>query len=211
MRWTKPLRAALAAACLLMLVAGSVGARNLSLTESEFQIQWAGLEFRNNIAAPPLVCPATLSGRFHARTFAKVSGALIGVVDNVSIFRNGRTTERCRGGGITILTESLPWHVTYGGFFGTLPSIRSVRVNIIGAAFRIEWEELATCLIRTSASEPFVGFIATAPESASGPLSASGTILAADGICGPLGIKTSLAGQGPFENRHAGGFTIRLI
>ena len=211
MRWTKPLRAVLAAACLLMLVAGAAGARNLSMTEGEFQIQWAGLEFRNNLGAPPLVCPATLSGRFHNRTFSKVSGSLIGFVENVSIFQNGRTTSVCRGGEVTILTESLPWHVTYGGFFGTLPNIRNVRVNILGAAFRINMEGVATCLIRTEASEPFVGFIATAPESASGPLSASGRILASDATCRPLGIRVELAGQGPFENRHAGGFTIRLI
>jgi len=194
-----------------MLVAGSAGASRFSLTEGEYDMSWAGLEFRNNLGAPPLVCPTTFSGRFESRTFAKVAGAQIGVVERVSINASERTTGSCRGGEITILTESLPWKIDYHGFFGTLPSIRDVQVNIVNAAFRINMEGVATCLIRTEASEPFVAFIATAPESASGPASASGSILASDATCRPLGIRVSLAGQGPFENRHAGGFTISLI
>ncbi|HXE43894.1 MAG TPA: hypothetical protein VN635_01735 [Conexibacter sp.] len=196
---------------MLMLVSGSAGASRLSLTEGEYDMSWAGLEFRNNLGAPPLVCPTTLSGRFERRTFSKVAGSQIGVVERVSINASERTTGTCRGGEITILTESLPWHINYHAFFGTLPSIRDVRVDIVNAAFRINMEGVATCLIRSEASEPFVAFIATAPESASGPASAFGTIRAGDGTCAPLGIVVSLAGQGPFENRHAGGFTISLI
>lgn len=213
MRWTKALCAALAATCLLVIFAGNAGASRLSMSEGEFTISWAGLEFRNNVAAPPLVCPVTMSGRFERRTFAKVSGTQIGVVENVSVFRSGRTTEICRGGEITLLTETLPWHVTYGGFFGTLPRITDVRVNLVNTAFRIDMEGAATCLIRTTASEPFIGFIAVSPENSglSGPLSASGSIPAGDSTCALLGIRVSLAGQGLFENRHAGGFTITLI
>jgi hypothetical protein len=52
---------------------------------------------------------------------------------------------------------TLPWHVQYGGFTGTLPTITSIRTNIIGFAFRIREPFGVTCLARSTAAEPATG------------------------------------------------------
>ncbi len=75
----------------------------------------------------------TIEGSFHSATVAKVVGALIGYVTRASIASGG-----CTGGRATVGQEALPWHLSYSGFTGTLPSISRVRQAINGAKVVIQ-------------------------------------------------------------------------
>jgi hypothetical protein len=79
----------------------------------------------------------------------KVRDSLLGLVTRA-------TVGRCESGNATVLTESLPWHMTYQSFSGTLPNITRVRLALINAAFRIE-QALFFCLARTTAAAPAFG------------------------------------------------------
>ncbi len=215
MRWTVSLVVALVAMILLSL-AGVAGATHLSINEREFQIQWvdqAGrLEFRSNLGLPPVTCNFTLAGRFSGGTFAKSRGARIGTVESASVERGGASSGICRNGEATILSATLPWSVTYQSFFGTLPRIRDLVVNIVNLSVRVSFEGSLICLYRSEASEPVVGFIAVDPASGSaGPFSPEGEIVSSDAACNMLGARLNLGGPGGYESRHGAVVTIRLI
>ena len=133
MRKSKLLLAALAATALLGVMVSNASAGRLSVNEQGFRITWAELNFTEAIFRVGVHCPVTLEGTFHYRTIVKAIGSLIGyvtraIVDNVA----------CRGGHATVLTETLPWHVTYEGFNGTLPSITGIITLLAEPAFRLE-------------------------------------------------------------------------
>jgi hypothetical protein len=97
----------------------------------------------------PLNCPLTLEGSLHSTTITKVAGSLIGYITRV-------VKGFCSIGTATVLPETLPWHVRYQSFSGTLPSIASVTVNVIGFSLRYrESEGLGIfCNIRSTEAEP---------------------------------------------------------
>jgi hypothetical protein len=70
-----------------------------------------------------------MEGSFHTQTIRKVEGALLGYISRAS---NGA----CRGGSATITQTSLPWHITYEGFRGTLPRITELIVLLRNVNFR---------------------------------------------------------------------------
>jgi hypothetical protein len=78
-------------------------------------------------------CALTLEGSMHSRTVAKVRGSLIGYITRAVL--NG---VRCLRGSATILNTSLPWHVRYDSFTGTLPSISKVNQTVVGVQFNIK-------------------------------------------------------------------------
>jgi len=84
----------------------------------------------------------TLAGTFHSNTISKTMNSLIGYITSASL-------GTCSGGRATILRETLPWHIVYSGFTGTLPNIRSVNMDIIGLSMAVETEGVA-CLLRTT-------------------------------------------------------------
>jgi hypothetical protein len=215
MRWTLPFFVALVAMILLSL-AGAAGARSFSINENEFAIQWVDpsgrLEFRNNAGLPPVTCKFTMAGRFSTRTFNKTRGSVIGSVESASVERAGATSGTCRNGEVTILTATLPWNITYRAFFGTLPRIRTVVINIVNVAVRVSFEESLICLFRSESAEPVVGFIAVEPTNGSaGPFSPDGEIASADIACSMLGFKLNLGGPGGYESRHGAVVTVSLI
>jgi hypothetical protein len=69
-----------------------------------------------------IVCEMTLTTSLHGST-AKTAGTLAGLVNDFRV-------ANCRGGTWTVLTGTLPWHITYQSFTGTLPTITSVRWRI---------------------------------------------------------------------------------
>jgi hypothetical protein len=149
------IRAALAAflgALVLTFAVGAASARNLSYSSQTYRIIWSSLTFSESGGNFPIACPVTLEGSFHSRTFAKVTGLLAGYITRAAVNNVG-----CTEGQATILTETLPWHVTYQSFTGTLPRINSVRYNLIGAAFQVEPTFGIVCLARTSATFPAAG------------------------------------------------------
>jgi hypothetical protein len=140
--------AALAATLLLLVAVGSASARDLSLNEQRFSLRWASLTW--NTAVGSVRCPVTLRGSLHTRTFAKTSELLIGSITGATI-----TSASCTNGRATILTGTLPWHLRYRSFTGTLPTITTVRLGLTGLNLQMSVSEL-TCLFSTEAAEPGV-------------------------------------------------------
>ena len=108
----------LMAALLLAAAVSHASARNLSVSHQNFRVTWTSLELEGGVTVR---CRVTLEGSFHARTIPKVARSLIGAItraiSNELICTNGQGRPR---------TETLPWHVTYEGFAGTLPNISAV-------------------------------------------------------------------------------------
>jgi hypothetical protein len=141
------LTVALAAATALMAaLAGSASARSLSTSSQTLRSTWARVSFREPIFGFTVVCPVTLEGSLHSRTIAKGVYNLIGYITRAAV----GPSASCAGGEATILTTSLPWHVRYQGFTGTLPEIRTVRALVSGASFNVHSTSVgATCLFTT--------------------------------------------------------------
>jgi len=150
-RRLKLILAGLTAALMLMMTIASASANRLSLSNRNFRAVWTNLELQS--AAGTVRCPLTLEGSFHYNTIAKRESALIGHVSRASV-NNGA----CTNGHATIIQERLPWHVTYGGFTGTLPRITGVKLNLINATFRVEIGGLA-CTTQTTTANPAKGIV----------------------------------------------------
>lgn len=140
--------AGLTASLLMALAVSAASANRLSVSNRNLRITWTNLEFRTGESAIAR-CPVTLEGSFHSATIAKIRNLLIGHVSRASV-------GSCASGSATVLTESLPWHVTYEGFTGTLPLISTVNLLLINAAFRIGALGFF-CLARTSTANPARG------------------------------------------------------
>lgn len=143
---------ALVAALGLALAVGSASANRLSYSSQLFRIIWTSLTFSEAGGNFPISCPVTLEGSFHSTTFSKVRELLVGFITRASVNNAG-----CTEGQATILSESLPWHVRYQSFTGTLPAITGVRHYLIGAAFQIEPGLGIRCLARSSEAFPAAG------------------------------------------------------
>jgi len=124
--------AGLAATLLMAFAVNSASANHLSVSSQNFRLVWTALTFfgeGTGSTENTIICPVTLEGSFHSSTLAKVIGALIGHVTRATVVGTS-----CTGGRATILQETLPWHVTYEGFSGTLPRITAVRLLLRNTA-----------------------------------------------------------------------------
>lgn len=146
MKLSKLLLATLGAAMLLGACVGSSSARSFSTSSQTWRVAFRSVTFRG--AFGNMRCPVTFEGSFHARTIAKVSGALVGDITAAAL-------GACETGSATLLTASLPWHARYASFTGTLPNITSTRVNVIGYGFQRR-EPAFTCLARSTEASPLV-------------------------------------------------------
>lgn len=146
---------ALAATAVLAALVSSASARNIETSSQTFRVTWTSLELSGGGAT--VRCQVTLEGSFHSRTIAKSVGALIGYVTAAR-----SKNESCTGGrgwafngterqGTTTLANSLPWHVQYNGFEGTLPNISALRIQLSGARFLVEILGLR-CIYTTGAA-----------------------------------------------------------
>ncbi|HEV7773597.1 MAG TPA: hypothetical protein VGO48_09965 [Conexibacter sp.] len=136
--------AALFAAAALAGLVSSASARNLSSSSESFRVVWNPLTFEDGTLA--IRCVITLEGTFHSRTIAKVDGALMGYITRATV-RHGCTEPfsifsadawTYNGSEVSLgatLANSLPWHVTYKGFSGTLPNIGRIRILTHGVRF----------------------------------------------------------------------------
>jgi hypothetical protein len=115
--------------------------RGLGLSSSPpVVITFPALTFNSPEFEAPIVCEISKSITIH-RTIAKVNGTLFGMVTSVSV-RN------CRGGQVRVLAETLPWHMSYVSFSGTLPNISTIRLQLNGVAYLISEGFLFNCLYR---------------------------------------------------------------
>jgi hypothetical protein len=139
--------AGLTAAFVLAAAVSTASANRLSLSERGFQTIWTAPLSGGGGGEIASECQITLRGSFHSATLAKVAAALVG-----HIF--GATVGSCITGGTTVLRETLPWHLRYQSFTGTLPRITGVTLQNIGASFRVEEGFGQACLYRTTATNP---------------------------------------------------------
>jgi len=148
MRYPKLLLASLAATLLLGALVAGASAGSLSSSTGTFSAHWNLWRYTGGFG--PAECEFDLAGTFHTRGFTKTANSLIGYITSANI-------PRCTRGGATILRETLPWHVTYRSFAGTLPNITSQAANIIGVSMRVREPAIGeTCLARSSASSPTI-------------------------------------------------------
>lgn len=143
------LLAGFTAALTLSLATANASAGRLSVSTRTFTITWASLNQFTTGGAGFISCPFTLSGSFHSSTIAKVSGALIGRINRGTI-----ATASCTGGRETVNQESLPWHIRYEAFRGTLPNITGYDVEVIGVKMTLDVGFV--CTMQSTAANPWV-------------------------------------------------------
>jgi hypothetical protein len=146
-KFGRTLLAIVGATILLGALVGAASARNFSVSNQNLRATFRSVEYGGGFGTSK--CDVTIEGSFHQRTIAKVLRALTGYITRAII------QKPCLVGDATILTATLPWHVTYAGFSGTLPDITAISANVVGAAFgAIEPAFGFACLSRSTAESP---------------------------------------------------------
>jgi hypothetical protein len=145
MKISKLLLATIGATVLLGAHVSSAPARNISVSSQFLETRFRRVTFESPVN---MVCEVHLSGSLHGRTLAKRVGSLIGYITQASL-------PGCLGGRATILRETLPWHVRFQDFTGTLPNITSLTTHVIRAAFQI-MQLFFTCLATSTEAAPTV-------------------------------------------------------
>jgi hypothetical protein len=150
------------AAASLGLLVGAASAGRLSTTSQTARDTFREVRFSGGFGTT--VCNVTAEGSFHSKTIAKTAGLLLGYLTSVAV-------GGCTQGSATVLRETLPWHVRYQGFTGTLPNISTVVLRVVGVAFAIREPVFGiTCLARATEAVPT---IVTFTREASGALTGS--------------------------------------
>jgi hypothetical protein len=142
--------AAVIATIALGLAITTASARTFSISNQNIRASFRNLEFEPE-GFSTISCRITLEGSFHSRTIAKVRGALIGYLTRVS-------TNNCNN-GVTILTETLPWHIRYESFSGILPNITLILVRTSPISFQLEFGLGIRCLARGELGVRFIRIV----------------------------------------------------
>jgi hypothetical protein len=151
-RQSRILLALVGATVVLGALVGNASANRLSSSSSTIRAVFNPMTF-SGAGFVNVNCPVTLEGSLHSRTIVKTVGSLIGYINRASL-----ALASCTGGTATINQASLPWHVRYAGFTGTLPNITAINTNIVGASFEVRDPGLGvTCNYTTSAASPATG------------------------------------------------------
>jgi hypothetical protein len=149
MKLSKLLLAVVGATVLLGAFVSSASAGRLSASDTRLRASWTRMDFRGGFGT--VECEVVLEGDQHSRTITKVAGLLMGYLTAANV-------TRCARGGATVLRETLPWHVQYREFGGTLPAITTVVTTVVGSSFKIREPTFGvTCLARATASSPTTG------------------------------------------------------
>jgi hypothetical protein len=124
-------------------------ANRIGLSGPQWTASWNKIRF---VGFVTVECHLTLEGSFHSRTLSKVLESLIGYVSRATV-----DSTNCTGGSARALTETLPWHIRYGGFEGTLPTITGITERLVGGRFLVQVAGIAPakCLYVSSAASPF--------------------------------------------------------
>jgi hypothetical protein len=129
----------LVASLLLAVAVTTASATRLSVSNQNIRATWTSLE-KVAEGVTTIRCQMTLEGSFHTRTIAKVSRSLIGAITKAAVKQ-----ETCTNGSVSVFNgvdryngtttpNTLPWHLTYDSFTGTLPSITAV--NLLFSRYR---------------------------------------------------------------------------
>jgi hypothetical protein len=132
---------------LIAAAASSVSANRLSFSNSQSTRAWRATWDRLSMSNSEIThtCVLTLEGSFHSSTFTKTRAALVGYVTDTRI--------SCTALSMTVLRTNLPWHLRYEAFTGTLPTIASLRLAIVGLELSIR-ESFIKCLVRSTEANP---------------------------------------------------------
>lgn len=156
---SKLILTALVAAFALSALVGTASANRLSVSNQNLRVVWSSLTFSGG--GFNVRCPVTLEGSFHYRSIVKSAGSLIGFINRAIVRRPCTGGEAFVLNGTEVLSgattpNSLPWHVQYDSFTGTLPRPTGVRLRLVGAAFLIRITFLGipvNCLFRSTEGE----------------------------------------------------------
>jgi len=155
-RW-KVMLTALGAALVLFSAVGVASAGRFSVSSGSFRATWAPIIYEGG--GFRVECNITIEGSFHSRTITKVVSTLVGYVTRATV------TQPCTGGawyylngvevlrGVT-LANTLPWHIRYRSFTGTLPNIQKIGLDVVDYSFLIESPLIIGCLFRSTAARP---------------------------------------------------------
>jgi len=149
MRLFRMLFAAVGATMMFGALVGIASARTITYSESRLTARFARVEFSG--AGGTTRCNLTLSRVFHSRTISKVLESLVGLITEASVGGCDPGT-----GSATILRETLPWHLRYNGFSGTLPNITAIQYKVVGFAYRVREPGSLECLVTTTAGAPII-------------------------------------------------------
>jgi hypothetical protein len=208
----KPTFIALLTAAALASVLTTASARNLSFTTQNFRIVWAPLTFTEG-GIFNVRCNVTLEGSFHYRTIIKAPRSLIGFITRAIVNRPtcvtnaGFEAQAATWNGTELIlgaatANTLPWHVTYEGFNGTLPNITGVRVSLRS--------------IRLTLEVPSIGCLGIYGEANA---NITGTVNVSSGVAGTItpGTETLLVNEGggpefcPARAGFSGNGTVTLL
>jgi hypothetical protein len=135
--------AAIVVAVLLAVCVGTASANRLSFSTRNFRTTWTSLEFRTSEGTTTVRCAVTMEGSYHSATISKVAESLVGYITRVAVRRpcTGGTVWAMNGDANEVLggnvRNTLPWHVLYDSFTGTLPNIRGAVFEIPEASYLI--------------------------------------------------------------------------
>jgi hypothetical protein len=175
-RFGKTLFAIAGATVVMSLLVGAASAGRLSTSSQTGRATFSAVSFRGGFGTT--VCSVTLEGSFHTRTIVKTAGSLVGYITRAA-------SGGCSQGSATILTETLPWHMRYSSFTGTLPNISGIIFRIISLSFQIREPVFGiTCLARSTEAAPT---IATYNREAGGALTTAITSSRVPTNCGTEG------------------------
>ncbi|HEV7774718.1 MAG TPA: hypothetical protein VGO48_15665 [Conexibacter sp.] len=148
MKLSKLLLALVGATVLLGALVSSASAGRLSHSANTLNATYARMDFRGGLGT--LECEVILNNTLHTRTITKTRLLLMGYITAANV-------NRCARGSATLLRETLPWHVRYDSFAGTLPNITSIVTRVIGFSFRFtEPVFRISCLLRTTPEQPLI-------------------------------------------------------
>jgi hypothetical protein len=167
------------ATALLAVSVSAAAARSFSTSSQTFRMTFRRITF--NGVFGDIRCQLTMEGSLHGRTIAKTSSELVGFITASSF-------GPCESGLATLLIGTLPWHLRYQAFTGTLPNITSTRLRLVGMDFLVR-EPFVGCRVSTTPTE--YAIVTLNREVGSGALATAELEGSISTTCGVLGTLSS--------------------
>ena len=139
MKLWKLLLASVGATVLLGALVSTASAGRFEVSNQRIRAIFRAVEF--HLPESTTRCELTIEGSLHSRTTVKRLGTLLGYITRADL-------GACAAGTATIQQLTLPWHVRYSGFSGTLPEISSIITHVIFVGFRVGESGGTACLAR---------------------------------------------------------------
>jgi hypothetical protein len=162
---TKLIIGGLTVAIALAAAVNTAAARRFEVSEQRFLVLFRELTFTGSggVINPTVICPVNIEGSFHSRTISKVSGQLIGYITEAIVHHRCIENEAWALNGTEVaqgatVPNTLPWHILYLGFRGTLPRIVEIEVTIDNGKFIVEAAGVL-CLYAATTGHPMEGQI----------------------------------------------------